>query len=726
MTESTYQVEGKPLSRAAQYQQKLKLGVFFSPSNPSLGVSTNASDTAALLASSSDLTVKPTYEREVGREASIAAVSVRSISAQKGKKGDEGEVSYKVRYGVPQYDQGSIYKVASQKSGSTMTQRTNPAMDQRLGLATKSAAASLNVQKLNSKATEKSSKSLHSRFNPELDYRSGIQRTLPAEYLNQKEEDLAANSAAALLKHGGSATERASAVDRLNAFKAKDVLYPQLLAAANDKAQGRLKTISSISPVDMRLQVKLYASALAEAQRRSNVRTKNRELGMVDLGGGLLIPQNELDKKASLIVDPILDDLNTRALSLRDHDQVLTAKAEELALLHAKAKEEETAKRQQEKEKFEEDKREKEREDEQRRNEEDAKFEDYKKDKEGVLQNTLNELKELENKYAEERVNLLSQRDENNQRIENEENELRESYRKELVDMQAEKDDQLKPTLDELQAEQMKLKELQEKRDKAQAEHDKKKQLNDEYKVKLEELENNLKNTRDDIEYYKVEFEKASEDHATLRRQTDELKQKLKEEYNTSDKSHRDLDASLRKLETDKENQTKDLSRKENEIKEKTDRRIQNEHEYNNELPQHLRHEVPEKKYKDVGNLFDDVEPLKHETAKVSKPSANETTKPVELRRDTESAKVGKLVSQEKKAKPPTAESPKKQSGFRRLTKLFVNETSQEKPWKKEKETSPVQKKSSPPKTNESEFSGEIDDILVDKDEQRGLFKEEI
>ena len=106
------------------------------------------------------------------------------------------------------------------------------------------------------------------------------------------------------------------------------------------------------------------------------MRTKNRELGMVDLGGGLLIPQNELDKKASLIVDPILDDLNTRALSLRDHDQVLTAKAEELALFHAKAKEEETAKRQQEKEKFEEDKREKEREDEQRRNEEDAKFED--------------------------------------------------------------------------------------------------------------------------------------------------------------------------------------------------------------------------------------------------------------------------------------------------------------------------------------------------------------
>lgn len=725
MTESTYQVEGKPLSREAQYQQRLKLGVFFSPSNPSLGVSTNASDTAALLASSSDLTVKPTYERQIGREASIAAVSVRSNTMQKGVEDDQGEVSPKVRYGVPRYDQGSIYKVASQKSGSTMTQRTSPPKDQRLGLATKSAAASLNVQKLNTKATEKSSKSLHSRFNPELDYRSGIQRTLPAEYLNQKEEALATNSAAALLKHGGFATERVATVDRLNAFKAKDVLYPQLLAAANDKAQGRLKSLSSASPVDIRLQVKLYASALAEAQRRSDVRTKNRQLGMVDLGGGLLIPQNELDKKASLIVDPILDDLNTKALSLRDHDQVLATRAEGLALLHAKAKEEESAKRQQEKAKFEEDKREKEREDEQRRKEEDRKFEDYKKDKEGVLQNTLNELKELENKYAEERVNLLSQRDDNNRRIETEENELRESYKKELVDLQAEKDDQLKPTLDELQAEKTKLEQLQEKKDKAQAEHDKKKQMNDEYKSKLEELETNLKNTRDDIEYYKVEVEKATEDHATLRRQVDELKQNLKEEYNSADRKHKDLDTSLRNLETEKENHTKETSRKENEIEEKLERRIQNEREYNNELPQHLQREVPEKKYKDVGN-FDGIEPPKHEDAKVNKPSAKEPANPVEPKKDTESAKERKVVSQEKKEKSLTTESPKKQTGFRRLTKLFVNENSSEKPRKKEKELFSARNKSASPKTNESEFSGDIDEILVNKDKQRGLFKEEI
>jgi hypothetical protein len=58
MSRAYYATEGKPLSQTALYQQRLRSGVYSNPGS-NVGVNSNASDTAALLAASPDLTVKP-------------------------------------------------------------------------------------------------------------------------------------------------------------------------------------------------------------------------------------------------------------------------------------------------------------------------------------------------------------------------------------------------------------------------------------------------------------------------------------------------------------------------------------------------------------------------------------------------------------------------------------------------------------------------------------------
>ncbi|GME83531.1 unnamed protein product [Ambrosiozyma monospora] len=83
--QSVYQTNGRPLSEEAIYKAKLKYGVYKNPAKVNLGVDASASDTAALLASASDLSIHP-YKRELSSEAATAALIAKTDSAPKAWK----------------------------------------------------------------------------------------------------------------------------------------------------------------------------------------------------------------------------------------------------------------------------------------------------------------------------------------------------------------------------------------------------------------------------------------------------------------------------------------------------------------------------------------------------------------------------------------------------------------------------------------------------------------
>lgn len=70
---SVYQTDGKPLSTEAIYRAKMKYGVYNNPAKVSLGVDPSASDTAAILAANTDLSIHA-YHKDLSAEAAHAAL----------------------------------------------------------------------------------------------------------------------------------------------------------------------------------------------------------------------------------------------------------------------------------------------------------------------------------------------------------------------------------------------------------------------------------------------------------------------------------------------------------------------------------------------------------------------------------------------------------------------------------------------------------------------------
>ena len=123
----------------------VKQGVFQSPSGTIVGVNSNASDTAALLAASSDLSVQPSYVRSVAPEAHTAALAAKQQEIKAWERGQEDPdasaaasnakrtntlssttPSTTVNVGIPSMNSNTIYKAANANSTSTMTSRINP------------------------------------------------------------------------------------------------------------------------------------------------------------------------------------------------------------------------------------------------------------------------------------------------------------------------------------------------------------------------------------------------------------------------------------------------------------------------------------------------------------------------------------------------------------------------------------------------------------------------
>ncbi|RCK65774.1 Eisosome protein 1 [Candida viswanathii] len=625
MSYSAYKPAGKPLSAEALYHQRLKQGVFQSPSGTIVGVNSNASDTAALLAASSDLTVQPSYVRSVAPEAHNAALAAKQqeiVAWERGQEDPDANAAANnarrtstlnstfsaappSKVGIPSLNSTTVYKAANANSTSTMSWRTNPDKDiRRTGLQTKQQSTSLNIDKINKLANKNSTKSLSSRFNPELDYRSGLKKQPPTEFLDQDEEDLAASSASASLKHGAGLTDQFSAQKRSQTFQAADVVNASLLKAANEKANLRLNSIKSSNPATLKAQAQLYANALALAQKRSDERVQNYNAGLVNLGGGLTISQTELDNLASTYVQPILNDIEGKALAKRQVDLEKQQRQLELKQKHESAKAQEKEAKAQQQRDLEIAKLDREAKHSKRKETEDANYVKYQAGRNKEIDDKEQELKDVEAKHAEEKEALLKEKQENQERIDKEEADKVAERKKELDDLQAEKDEEIKPTLDELAEETEKLKEVTNARDELANEVKASEDLNKEYEEKIAELESKLEETKNDIEKYTTDLETATGKHETTDKELSELQELHDKEKSEAEKEHEDLDAKLEQLEKEKQGHIDDKAAKKKEILAALDDKVKDEHKINSELPEHLRVDVNEDKIRDTSSLF--------------------------------------------------------------------------------------------------------------------------
>ncbi|CAK9437898.1 uncharacterized protein LODBEIA_P22760 [Lodderomyces beijingensis] len=655
MSHSVYQTSGKPLSKEALYHQRLRQGIFQSPSGTIVGVNSNASDTAALLAASSDLTVKPSYERSIAPEAHTAALAAKKQEHKDVKQIDQdlsdaasaskhsvnsqytsnGTPYTTVRVGIPSaLNKASIYKAAQQNSTHTMTSRIDPEKDiRRSGILSKQGKSALDINKVNKLATKNSSKSLNSRFNPDLDYRSGLKKNKPTEFLDQSEEDLAAESAEAALSKTPSVPDYAT-ITRSSTFKAKDVVTPSLLAAAAARADKRLSALNSNTPQSLKQQAQLYANALAVAQQKSDERSKNRQAGVINLGGGLTITIAELDKLASTYVQPVIKDIETKADAKREIEASKKQRKLELKAAHEKAKQEEYAAKVKEKQEIEKAKTAREQENEKLKKAEDLKLTKHEKERNGEVDDKQKEYEELEKKHAEEKKQLLADKKQNQDEIDKEETAKKEERTKELKDLQDEKDEIIQPTLDELKEENAKLKEVTDARDELKKEVKAAEKQQKDYEAELQDLDEQYKKAESEIEKYTTDLEETTIKHEKTDKELADLKTKHEETTTSAEKEHRDLDAKIAELEKEKKEKTEEKGQKKSDILKALDLRAKEEHRINDELPPHLKRDLDDAKLKDTSSIFsEEVEPP---TKKAEEPKATakattagaETSKP--------------------------------------------------------------------------------------------------
>lgn len=638
---SVYQNNGRPLSQQALYQQKLRLGIYDSPGKPSVGVSSNASDAAALLAASSDLTVNPTYERtKVAPEAHTAALAAKKSdtsswsrtstdpyadAAAASAKAAPASAAAKLDLGIPSsYNKSSVYNQARTNSANSMTSRTTPEkVVSKHGLASKTAPSSspLNIAKISQIADQNSSLMINKRFNPENDYRSGI---------NSSKSDPAASAAVSapqLMKHGSGHSDAVASQRRTQSFQASEVVDAALLAAASAKATERLNSISSTSSLDIKQRAQVYSKALAAAQRDSEARLSNHKSGMIDLGGGLSLPVSEVDKLANLIVQPVLDDLGLKAEAQRESDAKQKRKKFELIQLHQKAKREDEERKMAEKAEREKEKEERIAAHEQEKAAEDEKVKEFEAEQLLIVDGKQKELDDLKASHAEEQEALLKDKTDNDARIEEEESKLIADRKEELEKMQAEKDEIMKPITDELDEETGKLTELKSERDAAKAEYEETQKINDERAAKVAELKQKLEEATQGIEQHNALLQEILPKREALDTEVGELEESSAAQLLNADQAKEELDKETADLEKQKLEYTNTKASNKKDILKMHEDRVADAHKVNNELPEHLREPVDEKKLLDTGSLFSVEEPVKVPVQKEAKASFPEKAK---------------------------------------------------------------------------------------------------
>lgn len=606
----------RPLSQQALYQQKVRLGVFENPSKPMLGVSSNAPDAAALLAASSDLTVHPTYERpRAAPEAHTAALAAKTskvtvlLRESTDSYAEAAAVSAKVTpaqptqpdLGVPTYDKTSVYNQAKTNSVISMTARSSPEKSvSKHGLTSKNIPTSLplNIGKISQMADQNLSTLIGKLFKQE---KANLFR------INSAKSESAASAAFAFApasKHDSGYTDAQTAQRKLQTFQASDVVDAALLAAASAKATERLDSINLANSAELRQQAQMYSKALAAAQKRSETRLSSNKASMIDLGGGLSLPAAEVDKLASLIVQPVLENLGQKAEAQREFEAKQKRKRAELVQLHQKAKKEDEERKIAEKAVREKAKKERAAAHEQSKAAEYEKVRQFQAFSRAIAEEKQKELDDLKAMHETERAEHLKIKTDNDARINEKESGLIAGRKAELEKMQAEKDEELKPINKEAEEESAKLKELTTERDRVKAEHDEKQNANNEWAAKVAALKKKLEKTNKVIDQHNSALADIMPKCEALESELRELQGLCEAHLLNDEQAQKELCKEISDLEKLKSELTQSKSTHKKDILSLHQERVADAYRINGELPEHLRETVDENKLLDTGSLF--------------------------------------------------------------------------------------------------------------------------
>ncbi|KAH3673190.1 hypothetical protein WICMUC_003808 [Wickerhamomyces mucosus] len=562
---SVYQTDlDKPLSPEALYKAKLKYGIYQSPSRASIGVpsSSNASDTAALLAASTDLTVKP-YQRTIAEDAQTAALFAKgkTINAYKREVAEDATsasskaLSHSKR--SPTITTETSSKISTSSSAAASSVLTRTAAKSIGSLASGSLAslyefdavrngtikqtASINLSKITDSSKLKAQKAVDERWNPGKDYRSGLQ-TEP-KLTDAQLADFAGSAALAIKDYEIPEEEHLKA----RAIFKNSLIDAKVLAQASLNADKTLKSIDQgLSSRDLFLNPEFNKAALAIAQLHYEKRSVAYN-GKVNLGGGLFMTQEELDNIARKFVDPVLESIDKTATLQREKDARELAEKQERERIHHEAKEAEKKAKLEEKRAKEEAKLQRRRElEEEKSRQQKAKqeLENLKKDELKKHESILSSKQKEEVRKREE---LLAKQKAEEERISKEAKEAQEQRDAELQKAQDERDTKLEPILDELKKESDKLNVLNEERNALE-------EIHTTHLAKLNNAKTLLQTSRDELTHLSSVFDQLQIDIENSTSDQEKLSKKAeskKVEAEISEKKLKEIeeDANVKNLE---------------------------------------------------------------------------------------------------------------------------------------------------------------------------------
>lgn len=558
---SAYQTEGKPLSKEALYKAKLRYGIYQSPSAKSIGVpnSASASDTAALLAASTDLTVD-TYKRTVAADAHTAALLAREDTApQKWVRESIGNEAASAAAAAESFVVKPVHVETKDAGSSSAASAVMGLSGRSIGSLASSNLASLyefdsvrngekkttlDLSKITKASKERADARMNDRLNPEKD---------PSRYgiLTQSKLDDASLEAFAAVGALASQNYKPPVDENLEArsvFK-NSMVTPAVLAKASLNADETMKRIEKqLDKTDILRNVEFNKIAYEIASRHGEVRNVNA--GKVNLGGGLFMTQEELNAIAQKFVSPVLDQINKTAESQRAKDAAAQKAAEEQKAKHEQFKQEQRAKHAEEQRLKTEakQKRKKELADEKvRARETKLALEKQKKEELEAHKGILESKQKAEVRKKEE---LLKKKESEEKRLAAESAEADTKRKEELTAAERERDERLTPILADLKQQQDKLAVLNEEKAAVQEITDTHITNTENSQKLLEASQVELANAKENLEQLKLDIETTTSEQEKLAKEAEIKAAEVDVANRESEELH--AEAALKKAEIEK------------------------------------------------------------------------------------------------------------------------------------------------------------------------------
>ncbi|ODV63158.1 uncharacterized protein ASCRUDRAFT_68925 [Ascoidea rubescens DSM 1968] len=447
-----YQSDGKPLSKAAIYQNNLKTGLYINPNSPSTGLPSNYKGTsAAVKAVNTDLSV-PVYRRDLSSEAASAALNAKSDSspvAWKREKVDSGaeNAALKARnqsqkttslansikpFSSKSLNSSSIFansaaKSLSSKDACSFAGERLPdlyTLDSPRTSNHKSNNKNFNINKLHEKANKNANDNIKERLSPsKINHRIGVPSTKANSIVSSQ------YSSAGALKSTRSNTITSDLQNSNNSSNHAKISQMDLKVLEQAKliANQKLKQIDEQNGKTYLLgNPEFNAHAMKIAQQKANERyQKNTQLeGKINVGLGKYVNAVDVNNLARSNIAPVIEDINAAVAEQRridfeyEEEQRLIAE-EQQRLKNENYQNALLSKRQKKEEKLE-----------KKRNIQAQKHEN-KHLKEDLINENEAELRQKEQHLAQ----LKAQESQLQQEIEKEKSDILEKYRKEENDL---------------------------------------------------------------------------------------------------------------------------------------------------------------------------------------------------------------------------------------------------------------------------------------------------